>query len=366
MNEIACVSEVVVVGGEVEVRADLDQLTTQLKELEIGDLFKVLKAALAEAEKKAKSGAKVSKKAHPKVKVAKKAGSMPKGVVPPQLRKNRAWVKFTLMAAQTNGWESFTVHQTKLNKATGVTEEEEITMPCSIVHEGVHVYDGSVNEKKPKGKQFIPKDAMSLSSERWTPKVSAGSNEASYNEFLSSYVDEPVEPKEKVEKVLIVRKTVAEKEAEKVSKALVTKTEKVQKAEQKEVEKQEMAEQKALAKAAVAAEKLAEKAEKQKSVKPAKKEKVEKEVSTPTKVEPKKVASIPQAPMKNKAAKGLVWSCPSDGLVHPWSFKGLNYLRNYDNEVWRVGVDGGMGDWSGVYLVEEERLDDSVEEPEFE
>ena len=76
MNEIACVSEVVVVGGEVEVRADLDQLTTQLKELEIGDLFKVLKAALAEAEKKAKSGAKVSKKAHPKVKVAKKAGSM--------------------------------------------------------------------------------------------------------------------------------------------------------------------------------------------------------------------------------------------------------------------------------------------------
>ena len=66
------------------------------------------------------------------------------------------------------------------------------------------------------------------------------------------------------------------------------------------------------------------------------------------------------------AAKKEECSCPADGMVHPWSYKGKQYLRNSDNEVWARGGDGGCGDWQGVYLAAEDRIDDSVPEPQFE
>jgi hypothetical protein len=59
------------------------------------------------------------------------------------------------------------------------------------------------------------------------------------------------------------------------------------------------------------------------------------------------------------------WTCPSDGMVHAWPYKGKQYLRNSDNEVWLKGADGGCGEWQGIYLPAEDRIDDSVPEPEF-
>jgi hypothetical protein len=53
-------------------------------------------------------------------------------------------------------------------------------------------------------------------------------------------------------------------------------------------------------------------------------------------------------------------------MVHPWAYKGKQYLRNSDNEVWLKGADGGCGEWQGIYLPAEDRIDDSVEEPVFE
>ena len=50
-----------------------------------------------------------------------------------------------------------------------------------------------------------------------------------------------------------------------------------------------------------------------------------------------------------------------EALVH----KGKTYLRNSDNEVWLRGADGGCGEWQGVYLPAEDRIDDSVPEPVF-
>jgi hypothetical protein len=79
-----------------------------VKMLDAVDLAKLLKAVIVELEKRVK-GTKPTKS-------VKKAGSMPKGVVPPQLKKPRAWVDFTLKHAQENGWETFTVHQTKKDK----------------------------------------------------------------------------------------------------------------------------------------------------------------------------------------------------------------------------------------------------------
>ena len=79
-------------------------------------------------------------------------------------------------------------------------------------------------------------------------------------------------------------------------------------------------------------------------------------------------ASDAQADQKGAvAAKPAVesWSCPADGEVHPWPYKGKQYLRNSDNEVWLKGEDGGCGEWAGIFKPTEDRIDDSVPEPVF-
>ena len=60
---------------------EMEVVLATLKSLETADLFKVMKQALTAAEKRSTSAVPRGKAA-----AAKKAGSMPKGVVPPQLR----------------------------------------------------------------------------------------------------------------------------------------------------------------------------------------------------------------------------------------------------------------------------------------
>ena len=353
----------------VEV-VEMAAIMATLKSLDQAELFKVMKVLIAEAEKRAKGGPGGAKVA------AKKSGSMPKGVVPPQLRKPRAWVDFTLQQALEHGWEAFTVYQTKKDKTTGEKTDEEIEMPASELHDGAHVYTGSVTEKNPTGKQLIHKDAMSLSKQRWAPKEKAGTHHALYQEFEASYVEEvaSVDSSEVAVKKVVVRKTAAEKEAEALAKK-----------EEKEAEKE-------IKKAAKEAEKEAKKAEKEaeKEAKKAEKE-AEKEAKKAAKVvtvvakAPVPAAAVKKAavtkavvkagtagvPTPKKAPVAAVakvgeWSCPKDGMVHPWPYKGRQYLRNSDNEVWVRGEDGGCGEWQGVYLPAVGVLDDSVPEPVFE
>jgi hypothetical protein len=52
-------------------------------------------------------------------------------------------------------------------------------------------------------------------------------------------------------------------------------------------------------------------------------------------------------------------------MVHPWPYKGKQYLRNSDNEVWLKGEDGSCGEWQGIFRPTEDRIDDSVAEPVF-
>jgi len=97
--------------------------------------------------------------------------------------------------------------------------------------------------------------------------------------------------------------------------------------------------------------------------------------ATPVKVAPVKAAAkevtpvkaaapvkAPAAPLKKKAVEE-VWKCEDDGCVSPWERAGKKYLRNFDNQVW-VNKDGAVGDWCGVYIPSEDRIDDSVPEPE--
>jgi hypothetical protein len=324
-----------------------------IKTLDASDLAKLMKAVIVEIEKRVKNTK--------PMKAAKKAGSMPKGVVPPQLKKPRAWVDFTLKHAQENGWESFTVHQTKKDKVTGEKIEEEIEMPASIELDGRHIFPDSVDEKNPQGKTLIHKDAMSLSKQRWAPKTSEGSHEELYEEFLAQYEEdeESDQSSDSESEKTVVRVKAADKAAEKAKKD----EEKEEKKRLKEEEKEEKKRLKEEEKAAKLAEKEAEKAAKlaAKEKKPVVEKKA---VATPAK--PAKAAAAPAAPLKAKAAKAATeWSCPADGALHRWTFNGEAMLRNSDNEVWKAGKSGKLGEWMGIFDPKTGTFDDSVEEPHF-
>jgi pimeloyl-ACP methyl ester carboxylesterase len=77
----------------------------------------------------------------------------------------------------------------------------------------------------------------------------------------------------------------------------------------------------------------------------------------------KPVAAVKPAVKAKPAVES--WSCPADGMVHPWPYKGKQYLRNSDNEVWLKGEDGSCGEWQGIFRPTEDRIDDSVAEPVF-
>jgi hypothetical protein len=350
---------------EVEAAAGVEEVLAALKQLEAPELFKVMKQALVEAEKRSKAAA-VPKKA-----AAKKAGSMPKGVVPPQLRKPRAWVDFTLKHALEHGWEAFTVYQTKKDKTTGEKVEEEIEMPASELLNGANVYKDSVDEKHPSGKQLIHKDAMSLSKQRWAPKEKTGTHHALYQEFEASYVEEassPATSDSESEKKVIVRKTAAEKaaeaEAKKAAKAAEADAKKAAKEAEKEAKKAEKEAEKEAKKAEKEAEKEAKKVAKK--VVPVVPAAAVKKVAA---VKPAAAVAAAPKPAAKPAAKAKPavesWSCPADGMVHPWPYKGKQYLRNSDNEVWLKGEDGGCGEWQGIFKPTEDRIDDSVPEPVF-
>jgi len=162
--------------------SSLDSILDAVKDLTPAELMKIVRLVASEMDKKWKT---VGSK-------PKKDGSMPKGEVPPQLRRPRAWVEFVFQHATTHGWKSFTVSQTKKNKETGEKVTEEVEMPASILYEGSYIYAGSITEKTPQGKKMIHKDAMSLSKSYWTAKTEEGTHKELYEEFLASYKEEEV------------------------------------------------------------------------------------------------------------------------------------------------------------------------------
>ena len=320
----------------------MEQVMSAVKTFETSDLFKLLKTTSVEVEKRSKTAAKASTG---KVTAAKKTGSMPKGAIPPQLKKPRAWVEFTLKDALENGWESFTIVQKKKDKETNTVTEEQIEMPGSVLHDGAHIYKDSVTEEKPAGKQLIHKDAMSLSKQR------KESSHSSYSLFESSYVDTPSDDDKSdagsstasASKKIVVKKTAAEKEAEAAVK-------KAEKALETAAKKEAKALEAAAKKAEKEAEKEAKKAEKEtsKSVVKAPVAAVKKAAPAPAPAPAEPVAEKPVAKKPTrKVAK--IEDVPSDGMVHPWTYKSKKYLRNADGETWTVGADGGMGNWVGVY-----------------
>ena len=184
-----------------------DEIISTIKNFESQELFKVIKVIIAELEKKLKDN-----------KTSKKNGSAPKGVVPPQLMKPRAWVEYTLKDAIENGWEPFNIRQKRKNKETGTMEEELIAMPGSCIQGDVNVYKDSITEKTPNGRQINHKDAMSLSKER------KETGHKTYSTFEKQYGVEEVEVEEEVK--VEVKTEVKEMKTEKSNKQIKKKVSK--------------------------------------------------------------------------------------------------------------------------------------------
>jgi len=290
----------------------VEAVIASLKSFAVADLFKVTKAATAEAEKRIKGG-----KLEPKAPKEKKA-------TPKQLQKPTKWVRFVLEYSQENGWEEFTVENKK--------SQEIIEMPASVMGaDGKYTY--------PNGKPMILTHAMSLSKQYWAPKAKEGSRKDLYDIFEVEYnasQSEDVEMEDiaaEPEKPKMVRKTAEEKAAEIQKK----KEEKAKEAEAKKTKKAT-----AVPKAAVKAVAAPKKAVKAAAV------------ATPAPV------GVKPGPKKKAVVE---WTCENDGNVYPWTYKAKNYLRNFQNQVWEAEADGSCGDWAGEFIPAEDRIDESVADP---
>ena len=69
--------------------------------------------------------------------------------------------------------------------------------------------------------------------------------------------------------------------------------------------------------------------------------------------------------LKKKEEEKMTWSIPEDGLVHEWTFQGTTYLVNSQKAVWKMDAEGNPGDWVGLVILEENRIDTTVPEPEY-
>lgn len=381
MASIPTASEIEMDNVEVEIQeesVDLDSLVKSVKALSPSDWIKLIKSSATEMEKKLKSftGTKSGR--------TKKSSSEPKGETPKQLRKTHAWVKFTLQYALKNGWPAFSVE----NKKT----KEIVEMPASVLHDGAHVYEDSITDESPNGKQIIHKDAMSLSKhfKLNQPEV--------YHEFEQLFEqeqeDQPSESDEKTESQQpVVKKTAAEKAAERKAaadaKAKANADAKAKAAAERKAASEAKKAQTAAAKAQAAADKKAEKErEKADKAKNSPKKAVKSPVKavavsssssssstplptvadTPTPA-PKKLAAPKKAVKASTAETEPAWECPADDGVYPWTWKtggNKEYFRNHDNEVWEKDADGGLGKWTGIYDPATNKMDTDAPEPVFE
>lgn len=363
MSKIPTASEIEMDTVEVDVQEeslDMDSLVKSVKALSPSDWIKLIKSTATDMDKKLKSLS-TSKSGR-----TKKAGSAPKGETPKQLRKTHAWVKYTLQYALQNGWPSFPVENKKTN--------EVIDMPASTFHDGAHVYEDSITDETPNGKQIIHKDAMSLS------KYFKLNQPEVYSEFERLFEqeqeNEPSDDDEKKEAQPVVKKTAAQKAAERKAAS--------------DAKKQAAAAAKAEAaaqKKAAAAEAKADKAKSspKKAVKsPIKAVAVSESATssstasisapTPTPTPAPTAAKKVTAPKKLTKASAATdtephWECPNDDGVYPWTWKTggeKEYFRNHANEVWEKGADGGLGKWVGLYDPSTNKMDTEAPEPQFE
>jgi hypothetical protein len=313
--------------------SNIQNITEQFKGLSAEELLTIIAAATAEAKKSIKLVSKAPKEAK------EKKGSMPKGSVPPQLVKPRAWVNSTLDHANTFGWESFEVK--------GQTEP----MAASVLVDGKNVFEAT-------GKPMNNKQAMSLSKVRWDRKAGKGTREDLYKEFEASPA--------------LAAALAAPKVAAEVSAAPAESASAACSVSEVEVElAPPMVKKSALDKNR---EKLAEKeAAALKKAQEKEAETIRKEAEKLAAKEAKKAEKKPAAPKGKKAAEKVeekaeavpAFDHENDGFAHPWDFKGKQFLRDFNGNMWLRTADGENGGWAGKFDPATNSIDTEAEEPEL-
>ena len=295
--------------------------------------------------------------------VAKSAkGGAPKaaratGVVPPQLQKNKEWVDIVLVNAQQNGWEAFEAKE----------GAEVILMEASVETEEGHRFED--------GSELNMKQAMSLA------KHLKDSGSELYEAFSEAYDAEHPKEEKTVTAAVPVKRTRAEisaaaeerkakEEAEKAEKAAIRQAEKeareAKKAEEellKAAARKEREEKAAAKKAEVEAKKTAKLPTSTTSVAMA--------ASLAKIMAAKKAAATEDAPVAVAAVAAPVkktlsqmWKAPPVGAWKPIIIKGKTYLCNSEFHLYTKGAEQGtLGDWAGIFVQAEDRIDDSAPEP---
>jgi len=190
-------------------RLTVDEMVAQLDGRPLAELFKILKATTALAEKGSKSSAtkKGTKKksdvpmtAEEEEKAAKRSA---------QLAKPRAWVKFVGEHARANGWPTFPAKVT--DKLTG--QATMVDMPASVLKDDKHVF--------PDDKAFNHKHAMSLSTFYWGPKPKKGEQHRCTEQgkvlreaFEAQYTESPASAASSVASSVAVTPDVSDEETD--------------------------------------------------------------------------------------------------------------------------------------------------------
>ena len=138
---------------------DASAMKAKLQAMPLADVMKIAKAAMAELERRAKSGA-------PK---AAKAGG---AAAAPKKNSVAEWQQFVLNYSLENGWPTFEYKANR--KLNGVMTPVTIEMPASELVDGAYIVPGSVSKKSPAGVQLSISQAMCLAKKYWSSKENSG------------------------------------------------------------------------------------------------------------------------------------------------------------------------------------------------
>lgn len=318
------------------------------------DLIAQMKKMMAALEKKEKKLVKeVAKAEEKKVKAAPA-----KGVMPVQLAKNSAWVKFVLEHMTVNGWEPFT-HSERCGSGMADVEYPESELVPARDAEG----DELVDENGQPIYEYVFAELGGVPTHGHAMTVSKLYKKTKpelYTEFEAGW-EEPEKPSSSssssgarvtltyAERKALKAESDAKKEAEKAERKATREADRAAKAAKKEAD----AVVKAAEKAAKAG-KAVPKAAVVRAVVPA-----AKAVAKPA------VAAKPAVLRMRPVAKPVLTmpDFPDDGVLRPWTWDGVTYDVLHGGFVYEARKGDQIGAWVGMIDVKKQIIDRTVPEP---
>lgn len=164
--------------SDSEEFGDAATMKAKLQAMPLADVMKIAKAAMAELERRAKSGA---------PKAAKAAGG---AAAAPKKNSVAEWQQYVLNYSLENGWPIFEYKANR--KLDGVMTPVTIEMPASELVDGAYIVPGSVSKKSPAGVQLSISQAMCLAKKYWSSKENAGEREDLWQAFQATQPQEKI------------------------------------------------------------------------------------------------------------------------------------------------------------------------------